>query len=543
MQVERGEEKVSFDTPVSIDASGPWTNVRPEIETLELSSDFGALALKPESAGRLGLSGTVELGPAVSIANSFLEEPLPELAGDLQVRGAYENEKLDLELTGLVIPPSPEANPESTKPAEPLELSSRIQYDVAADRMAFENVAVKSSLAEVTGRGQIEKLVHGPRTFELDASARPDEGRVVNWLRERTDPAAELSGLDAITLKLAGPLEPALREVAVDARASFASARIWGLDVGATTIKLHSKDEMIEVAPIETTVNHGVVVVEPKIVHTADGWVLELGSQTRVDGMEVNEDVSNRLLAYVAPVLAEATRVRGRFSARVIDAVIPLDAPDLAEVTARAAFDDVQFAPGPLAMTVLGMTSLRDATLSLDQPIEFAVSDRKVYTRGLEVPIVGEGIKLTLDGAVGFDRRVALTFSLPFSPALFPRRPALAILVGGNRIDIPITGTLAEPKLDGEGLGKSFADFGLNMLERAPVAGGIGLFRALTRQRESQQQGAPMEAPRDTPGRIVPSPPLPGPAPEDTPMTREERKLERQRKAAERKAARKGIDP
>ena len=88
---------------------------------------------------------------------------------------------------------------------------------------------------------------------------------------------------------------------------------------------------------------------------------LKLSSETRLEGAVINDEVSHRVLSFVAPVLDGATRVQGRVSFELAEAVFPIvgapEAPYL--VQGKVLFDDVRFMPGELADQLLGVFRLR----------------------------------------------------------------------------------------------------------------------------------------------------------------------------------------
>ena len=74
--------------------------------------------------------------------------------------------------------------------------------------------------------------------------------------------------------------------------------------------------------------------------------------------------VSRRVLAYIAPVLREATQVDGRVSARVAKLSVPLAGPSpeqggpQVDLAAKVAFQQVTYGPGPMMQNILGMTGM-----------------------------------------------------------------------------------------------------------------------------------------------------------------------------------------
>ena len=102
---------------------------------------------------------------------------------------------------------------------------------------------------------------------------------------------------------------------------------------------------------------------------------------------------------------------------------------------------------------------------------------RKVYQEGLAVPVANVA-SIGLDGSVDFDQNLDLVARF----ALIPPRsnvPVLTPLMANARFDLPIRGTLKNPKIDGEALKEHWEAIGAGLLGNSMEAGVNGLQRLL----------------------------------------------------------------
>ena len=171
-------------------------------------------------------------------------------------------------------------------------------------------------------------------------------------------------------------------------------------------------------------------------------------------------------------------------------------------------FDDVRFMPGALADQLLSVFQLERKPLAvLRDPVEVRIAGRKVYSRGLAIPVVNLA-SIGLEGSVDFDQNLDLVARF----ALIPPRsnvPVLTPLMANAHFDLPIRGTLKNPKIDGEALKDRWAAIGAGLLGNTMDAGVNGLQRLL--------QGLPVPGLRGLlpPGRRAAPPPVPRPADPD----------------------------
>jgi translocation and assembly module TamB len=403
----------------------------------------------------------------------------------------------------------------------PLLLAVRGAYHDEPDRIDLAELVLASPYATLEGSGKIEDPA-GRRLADLRGTLKPDWEALNALVRERVEPGARLEGTPR-GFHVKGPLEAEAKgewPLGLDAEVGLAltEADFYGMKLGPTALVALVREGRAAIAPIRTTLNGGSLRLDPEVRRGDDGdLVLRLASGAAIEGAEVNDEVSRRVLAFVAPVLDQATRVHGTISATIDRAELPLaaDAGRKAVVEGRVLFQDVEFAPGPLARLLLDVVHRPEATLRLDEPVVLAIADGRVTQRGLAVP-VGRLTKVELDGSVGFDRSLDLEARIPLTSAMVANNPLLGDIVEGARVRVPIRGTLSRPKFDRDAFNAGLKDLGKDLLGRTAARGAAELLMRLARPRDPD---------------AAPPPPR---------MTPQERKAQRQEKRARR---RQGLGP
>jgi translocation and assembly module TamB len=115
------------------------------------------------------------------------------------------------------------------------------------------------------------------------------------------------------------------------------------------------------------------------------------------------------------------------------------------------AFHNVIFKPGPLGSELTTITGQAAPDIKLDQAMTFKVADGRVTQSGLNIPIGGNGLRVAIEGSVGFDE----TLDLKATSKLSAKALGLAGLsnpAGAATITVPIRGTLNRPAVDQKAL-------------------------------------------------------------------------------------------
>lgn len=412
-----------------------------------------------------------------------------------------------VEAFGLIDPPAERS----------LALDLRGTYRGDGDRIDLSEIVLSSPIATLEASGRIDDL-GGLRLADLEGRLVPDWKALNARLQREVEPGARVDGRPG-PVHLRGSLADDgsgdwLEGLDAVFGFSMTGADVYGLKLGPAPIAARFRGGELSVEPIRTSLNGGTIRLDPAIIRDQTGGLsLELKPGSGIEGVQVNDEVSNRVLAFAAPVLRDATKVRGLISGKIDHAVIPLGADHgrSTVVEGNMVFQNVAFAPGPLSRDLLSLIGREDATLNLDEPVFLSIANGQIYQRGLAIPL-GRLARIELEGTVGFDRTLNMRAHLPLTPSLAANRPVLGGLMDGVGLTVPIRGTLSDPKIDGEALGVNFREFGEDLLRRGAALGGAEMLDRLIRPRD------PNAPPRLTP---------------------QERKAQRQ----ERRARRRGLIP
>lgn len=214
------------------------------------------------------------------------------------------------------------------------------------------------------------------------------------------------------------------------------------------------------------------------------------GSEWTIEPVELLADarlepaVAQGVLAYIAPVLAGATRSGGRFSLTIDGAVLPVGRPGDGRVSGALTLHEVVVGPGPLVENLLTSLPVRlpvppDVRIADESRVAFRMADRQVWHEGLEfgVPLAKPGLRLDIRsaGTVGLDDgALDLRLELPIPADLPGDRPVVAALAGKS-ISVGIQGVLGEPRVVFDGsIRQAAGEFVGDLVERLRSGGTSG---------------------------------------------------------------------
>ncbi|WP_435005698.1 hypothetical protein P12x_003505 [Tundrisphaera lichenicola] len=384
--------------------------------------------------------------------------------------------------------------------ARPTSVAAIGHYSTGADRLDLSEFTIITGYGTLDASGRIENP-GGIRRVDLKGRLSPDFGAINSWLSSRVEKGAKVEGHPRSFVVSGNWVEdPSGRLSSLVAELGFDldGADIYGMQFGPAPVVLRAKNGKLSFDPIGTTINEGHIRLEPEIDLDAPGGpILRLAKNSAIREARINDEVSRRVLAFVAPILDQATRARGLVSVDLDHAEFPIGPGRGQEVKVEGAvvFEDVEFAPGPLANDLLSAIGRRDAGLKLDRPVTLTIADGRVNQRGMSIPI-GELTRIEMAGWVDFDRNLAITATVPVTSAMLGNNALLSDIAAGTMVKLPIRGTLDRPMIDREAMTSNLQEMGKSLLTRGATLGALELMKRLARPRDPD---APPPAPRMTP--------------------------------------------
>ena len=392
-------------------------------------------------------------GARLAAASSPWEEVWREAKLKLTSRERYDGQRDVLEIqeltaTGSSLRLVAAGRVEQWSGRRQAELSGEVDYDWA-DVSAKLRPYLGNSV-QFTGRDKGRFALQGPlRDLPSQLGQAPPSGSAEFLLTSATSPVARTPGLVPADLTGSG-------------RAGWESGTLYGLLIGQGELKASLTSGVLQFAPLQVPVSEGQFRAVSRIDLNATPASLALDKGQLIDNVRISPEMCRTWLKYVAPLLADATRAEGRFSALLDGARVPLSDATQSDVHGQLTIHSAQIGPGPVAQQLIGLAQQvkmvvegRPATENLtaastwlvipQQTVRVDVENGRVKHQGLTM--TAGDVTIRTSGSVGFDESLSIMAEVPIRDEWVANKKYLASL-RGTTIQIPMQGTLSKPRLD-----------------------------------------------------------------------------------------------
>lgn len=169
-----------------------------------------------------------------------------------------------------------------------------------------------------------------------------------------------------------------------------------------------------------------------------------------IDDLELTTEIGNDVLKYIAPVLADASSVKGSFSLSLEEARLPLSDLSSAHIKGILNIHAVHVGANNLVKQILiGIGLPESIQLIEESPVHFEMAAGRVWHQGLRFEV--GTLTVETSGYVGIDQSLDLVAAVTL-PELGKRDSLLVDSLSRRQIEIPIHGTLSAPLASGSGL-------------------------------------------------------------------------------------------
>jgi hypothetical protein len=359
-----------------------------------------------------------------------------------------------------------------------LAFQSDATYLRDQDQLQLTNLQLAGETVQLGGNAVVQQL-STDRVVQAEVVARLDDTQVAQLVADYLGRGVSIQGLgearivasgrwkDASLASLTSTAPPATtdhwsRRWKMQTSTGFQSANAYGLPLGATQLAATLESGRLDFQPVQVPTTSGHFRLQPRVVFdpAPAQWMLPAGRIA--EQVAISREVSESMLKYAAPILADATRAEGTFSVDLDRCVVPLAAPRDANAAGRLVIHQLSVNPGPMteqlvtlvrqiaavaeggAAGALTPRSGRGLT-AVDKTVDFQVVQQRVYHRGLEFLI--DDVPVRSYGSVGMDDTLALVIEVPIQEKWVRRQKALQPLIG-KMLEIPIRGTFDRPQID-----------------------------------------------------------------------------------------------
>jgi len=402
---------------------------------------------------------------------------------NLQHADGTQRLKSDLVVDDFAVLDSPTLNPgnaavaklvSTSQPAilweEPqLIIASDVTYQAAEDRLKITDTQVSGNEWKMRGAGELTDLSKSMKA-DVNGTLKFDWQRLLAAHRQLVGTEIQVSGQGPFPFSLSGPLaatsdadsQNMLERIDAQLTLSWQAVELFGLQAGKAEFATRLKNGVYRVKPLDIPVNEGRLTASPRIHFDADPMRFALPNGPVIQNVRLSPQMCHTWLKFVAPMLADSTRVDGRLSLSTTSVRIPLDdwqdMKSLGELTIHSA----EVRPGPLAQQLLDVAeqvkmivrrgeggrivNSEEAWMSIDpQKVAFRVSGGRVHHDRLQIRV--QDFVLRTSGSVGLDESIDLIVEVPIQDEWLKNDRYLAALKG-QVIPIPIKGTLTRPQIN-----------------------------------------------------------------------------------------------
>lgn len=502
---------------LSLETAGRWETatshwVAPQLVVTGTSLAATVSNLDGSLAGASGNARfRVHLGNVSRWKTQAQQQPSYFVAGEatgslrLQQRGSTTQGTLDAKVENLAVgtPNDKTQSGWETAWLEPeLKLTTQATFDSVKQSLRLAETKLTADGLQLDLAGQVAELNATP-VVDVAGEAAYDWDRLTQRLGESLRQKVQLTGQERRKFALRGslaamrqgesPAEPLAAKATGSAEASpselsltgeaglgWQTAKLFGLSAGAGDLSCKLTDGVGVLSLRDLPINEGTIRLNSQLRLDRSPAMIVLQSDRVIDKVRLSPELCAGWLKFVAPIMANATRVDGRFSVVLANGTLPLSDPATGDVAGQFAVHEAQLSPGPFANQVIGIVdrisaltksrSLKPADLlSLaensasptsggrertlmtlpEQEVPFRMVNGRVHHEDLT--LVTKEATLKTRGSVGLDESLDLVVEIPIRDEWVAQNKSLSSL-RGKSLHIPVRGSLTQPKLDARAL-------------------------------------------------------------------------------------------
>lgn len=437
-----------------------------QLDASKISARFGdKLALD------LDVSGSADLARLLTLLTPVLElESTPAVAGRLTLSGsaATSGDQVSASLRSGIAGLEIGAGAQRVR-QEQVDLALETQIDNAAKKISLKSATVRAPLLSAELRGDVSEFDRGA-TLALSGSYELAWEPLTQLLHEfapLTKDSVALSGRSAGDLRASGPVSsagatPAFRDLSASTRIGWGGATVYGVPLGGAVLSPTLAGGKLAVPLAEIAAAGGRLRLGGTVDFTGADATYVLPERTvLLENVPVNRAVSEALLSRLNPVFSGLTQIEGTMSLVTSDVLVPLGDSLRERGAGRGRLDmkAVKLQPAGLltellALGVLAAGAKQGETYAVEvSGCDFALEQGRLRYDDLTLTFPG-AFDLRFHGSVGLDESLDLVVSIPVSAPLLERLGVSGVALQyvkdlhGARIEAPLVGTRAQPKLD-----------------------------------------------------------------------------------------------
>ncbi|RCS47774.1 hypothetical protein DTL42_14765 [Bremerella cremea] len=356
-----------------------------------------------------------------------------------------------------------------------LSYSQSISLNQQEDSLAIHTCQIQSSALSLALQGGISQL-STTGNISLDGQANYDWSKLSPLLAALLGPQVSIQGQQASRFQWSGPIWPADPSAdgnyvlsptwQANSELSWKQANLYGIPTGETNVNARLQQGVVQLVADSPEISGGQLAFRSQLLVNSTPMMWQLPRGRMIDNVAITPQMCQGWLRYVAPILADATRVEGRFSLDIEAGQFPVLDPMQGEASGVLNIHGAEVRSGPLAQGYVALgrnvealvkgkpaSAIDQGAASLltlpAQQVPFRLVQGRVYHQNL---IVQSGdVQMVTSGWVDANQQMQLMISIPIKDAWVQKAPWLATM-RGTAVSIPVSGSMQNPKIDSQAL-------------------------------------------------------------------------------------------
>ena len=362
-----------------------------------------------------------------------------------------------------------------------VRVAADASFDALSGEIQIREANVDTRTAVVTASGTLSRL-DKDIFADLKGTTEYDWDVLSKQLRRYLGSEIYIAGRQQKPFTLQGPLlvetaseltrpvskdRPAIKAPLVSnglratAGVGWTNAHAYGLDIQQSDFQASLKRQRIHFSSVALPVAQGRISASPMIdLHRGSPILLHKEGRV-IEKVRLSPEICAKWLKYVAPMLADVAEANGHFSVDLKRANVPLDRPRAASVVGALHIEQAYVGPGSLSKQFLNVAQqikslIRSGSGSIvkaerlrismpPQEVPFEMVNGRIGHRGLVMQFGDVAVRT--EGWVSLDERLQMIAAVPIQRSWVDNDRILRSLAG-QTLDIPIRGTLRNPRLD-----------------------------------------------------------------------------------------------
>lgn len=343
----------------------------------------------------------------------------------------------------------------------------------AEDTLAVHECQLNCSALKLSAKGGVSQL-SSVGNVAIQGQAEYDWSKISPLVAAIVGPQVQIQGQRTSRFQWMGPLwgsttsgsssvtiSPAW-EAAGDL--SWQQAKLFGIPAGESTLNAQLRQGVLQLTANSPELSGGKLTVNTQLLLNAQPMQWQIPPGRVIENVAITPEMCRSWLQYVAPVVADATRVEGRFSLDIERGLLPVADPIQGESNGVLHIQGAEVRSGPLAQGYVMLarnvealvkakpaSAIDQGSASLltlpPQQVRYRVVKGRVYHENL---IVQSGdVRVITSGWVDANQQMQMMAAVPIQDNWIEKAPWLASM-RGTALNIPISGSMQNPKIDSQ---------------------------------------------------------------------------------------------